>query len=102
MVAGLVFPDFFGDEVVDLKENFYAHRGWFFSLAVAIILVSVLKNLVLDHRLMPTNDLIFHVIFGVTLLIGALTRSELYQKGLVIFTSVLFVAYIVVLYGRMQ
>ena len=30
MLAGLVFPDLFGEEVVDLKENFYAHRGWFF------------------------------------------------------------------------
>ena len=30
MMAGLVFPDLFGEEVVDLRENFYAHRGWFF------------------------------------------------------------------------
>src|ERR1700724_1082160 len=31
MLAGLVFPDLFGEGVIDLKENFYAHRGWFFS-----------------------------------------------------------------------
>jgi len=31
MVAGLIFPDFFGEAIVDLKENFYAHRRWFFS-----------------------------------------------------------------------
>ena len=74
MVAGLVFPDFFGDEVVDLKQNFYSHRGWFFSLAVGIIVVSVVKSLVLDHKLMPTTDLIFHTVFGVLLFVGALTR----------------------------
>jgi hypothetical protein len=27
-IAGLVFPELFGEEVVDLRENFYAHRGW--------------------------------------------------------------------------
>ena len=44
MVAGLVFPDFLGEAIVDLKESFYAHRRWFFSLAVAIIATSVCKH----------------------------------------------------------
>ena len=66
MVAGLVFPDFFGEEVVDLRENFYAHRGWLFSLAFAIIVASVCKMVVLDGRLPDTMNLIFHAIFGVT------------------------------------
>ncbi|HVI81756.1 MAG TPA: hypothetical protein VM717_03355 [Chthoniobacterales bacterium] len=30
MLAGLVFPDSFGEEAVDFKDNFYAHRRWFF------------------------------------------------------------------------
>jgi uncharacterized membrane protein (DUF441 family) len=102
MVSGLVLPDFFGNEVVDLKQNFYAHRAWFFSLAVAIIAISVLKSLVLDQRLMPTTDLVFHTVFGVALFIGALTRSEFYHKTLVLFCSGLFVFYILVLYGRMR
>jgi len=32
MLTGLVFPDLFGEEIVDLHENFYAHRLWFFAL----------------------------------------------------------------------
>src|SRR5262245_65437444 len=32
MIAGLVFPDFFGDASVDLKESFYSYRRWFFFL----------------------------------------------------------------------
>src|SRR6266404_5872392 len=46
LVAGLVFPDFFGETTVDLKESFYAHYRWFFSLAVASIVVSVGKDIV--------------------------------------------------------
>jgi hypothetical protein len=101
MVAGLVFPDFFGEQV-DLKENFYAHRGWFFSLAALVIVASLCKPLVLDHQLADRTDLIFHAVFGVTFLIGALTRSERYHKSLVVFTSGLFVFYIVLLFTAMR
>jgi hypothetical protein len=59
MVAGLVFPDLFGEEVVDLKENFYAHRGWFLTLAFFSIVISVCKDFVLDGRLPNTTNLIF-------------------------------------------
>jgi hypothetical protein len=102
MVAGLVFPDLFGEEVVDLKENFYAHRGWFLTLAFFSIVISVCKDFVLDGRLPNTTNLIFQAIFGLTLFIGALTRSERYHKGVVLFVSALFVVYIVVLFGRIH
>jgi len=102
MVAGLVFPDLFGEEVVDLKENFYAHRGWFFSLAVAMIVVSICKNVVLDGTLPDPTNLIFHTVFGVTLLLGAFTRRELYHKTLVVFGIAGFVLYIVLLFARLQ
>jgi hypothetical protein len=102
MIAGLIFPDFFSEEVVDLEENFYAHRRWFFSLAFAAIVVSVCKIVVLDGRLPDPMNLAFHGIFGVTLLIGALTQSERYHKSLVVFSTLLFVLYIVLLYARMD
>jgi hypothetical protein len=102
MVSGLVFPDFFGQELVDLKANFYGHRGWFFTLATGTVLASVFKGLVLDRALPPTLDLIFHATFAVTLFIGALTSSEVYHKSLVVFGGALFVLYIVLLYARMQ
>ena len=102
MIAGLVFPDFFGEQVIDLKENFYAHRGWFFSLGVGAIVASVCKMSVLDGKLPGTLDFTFHCIFGLTLFIGAVTRSERYHKSLVVFSTALFVVYIVLLYARMR
>jgi hypothetical protein len=102
MMTALVFPDFFGEGVIDLKESFYAHRGWFFTLAFSTIVISVCKDFVLDGRLPNTTNLIFHAIFGVTLFIGALTRSERYHKGLVVFGRALFVVYIVVLFSRIH
>jgi hypothetical protein len=102
MLAGLVLPDFFGEEVIDLKRSFDAHRGWFFSLGVATIVVSICKDVVLDGRLPNATNLIFQLIYAITLFIGALTRSERYHKGLIVFGSALFVIYIIVLYTRMQ
>jgi hypothetical protein len=102
MMAGLVFPDLFGDEVVDLKENFYAHRGWFFGIGFGMIVVSVCKEVVLDHRLPNTTNLAFQAIFAAILLIGAFTRNELYHKTLLVCGSVLFVVYIIVLFARLQ
>jgi hypothetical protein len=102
MVAGLVFPDFFGDAIVDLKESFDAHRRWFFLLFVAIIVVSVCKGLVLDGKLYGPTNLTFHAIFAVTALTAAFTQGERYHKMLVIFVSACFVLYIVLLYARME
>jgi hypothetical protein len=102
MVAGLVFPDFFGEAIVDLKENFYAHRRWFFLLFVAILVVSVCKGLVLNGKLYNPTDLAFHAIFAVMAFIAAFTHWEGYHKVGVILVSAGFVLYIVLLYARMQ
>jgi hypothetical protein len=102
MVAALVFPDFAGEQPVDLKENFYAHRSWFFSLGFGIIAISVAKNLVMEGRLLRLMDLGFHAVFGVALITGALIRNENYHKTLVVFVSALFVLYIILLYAHME
>jgi hypothetical protein len=102
MVAGLIFPDLFGEEVIDLKQSFYAHRGWFFSLAFAIVVVSVFKDYVLDHKFTNPTNLAFHGVFGLTSLIGAMTRSERYHKTIAVCIPGVFISYIVLLYERMQ
>jgi hypothetical protein len=102
MVAGLVFPDFLGEAPVDLKETFYGHSRWFFSLGVILILLSVCKDVVLDGHLPETRNLIFHVIFGIALLGGAVTRRESYHKAVVLFLTAVFVLYIVLLYARID
>jgi len=53
MVAGLVFPDFFGEGVVDLKENFYARRGWFFSLGCGAVASGRNSFSIIDCRIRP-------------------------------------------------
>ena len=47
-------------QVVDLRENFYAHRGWFFSVGCGAVVVSIAKEFVLAHRLPNTTNLVFN------------------------------------------
>src|SRR5260370_19563735 len=102
MFAGLVFRDAHGEAIVDLKESFYRHRRWFFSLAVAIIAPSVCKHLLLDGKFPNPTNLVFYGLFGVTLFIGALTRQEWYHQTLVVVTNAAFVLYIVLSHLRMR
>jgi len=102
MVAALVFPEFTGEEVIDLRESFYAHRRWFFVLAMTTVIVSLLKTFVLDGRLPESKDLAFHVVFICALVVGGLTARERYHKALVIFVIVTFIFYTLLLYARMR
>jgi len=100
MVAGLIFPDLFGKEPIDLKQNFYGHRRWFFLLAFGVIVTSVAKDVVLSGNFPNPANLGFHVIFGGLLLIGAVTSSDRFHRTLPVVSIVLFIAYILALFER--
>jgi hypothetical protein len=102
MVTGLVFPDLFGEETVDLKQNFYAHRGWFFGLSFFLMIVSVSKDLVLTHHWPGPTNLGFHIGFGLAMISGAVIKSERFHKALVVGALAAFVAYTILLFERLQ
>jgi hypothetical protein len=102
MLAGLVFPDLFGEGIVDLRENFYANRVWFFALGFFLILVSICKVVVLYGELPHPTDLAFHAFFGTMFLIGALTRREWAHRALVVGGIVSLILYIIVLFAHLR
>ena len=102
MATALVFPDLNDAEVIDLKRSYYTHRAWFFSVLTAAVLVSVLKDLVLDGHLPDPTNLAFQLFYIVTLLVGAITQREWYHKALVLCGGVMFVLYIVVLFAQLK
>jgi len=102
MLAGLVFPDLFGEGIVDLRENFYANRVWFFALGFFVIVVSVCKVVVLYGELPRPTDLAFHAFFGTMLLTGALTRREWAHQALVVGGMVSLILYIMLLFARLR
>ncbi|HET7063379.1 MAG TPA: hypothetical protein VFI49_03820 [Rudaea sp.] len=103
MLAALVFPDFFGDETVDLRSHYFAHVRWFFGLFISVLITSLAKDLVISGHL--TDDRInvgFHLVFIAAFLIAALTRREWYHKALSLFGIVAFAAYTLLLFSRLR
>lgn len=102
MLAGLVLPDFFGDQPVNLRANYYAHHSWFFGLAVLAGFVSIAKDLVLDGDLPEFRNLAFHIAFIATAVVAAITRREWYHKVAVLVTACLFGFYVALLFARLR
>ncbi|HTL79270.1 MAG TPA: hypothetical protein VL136_07660 [Candidatus Babeliales bacterium] len=102
MLAGLIFPDLFGEGIVDLRESFYAHRVWFFAFGFLVILVSISKGVVLYGELPHRTDLVFHAFFATIFLIGAFTGSESCHKALVVLAMATFILYIIIVFARLH
>jgi hypothetical protein len=102
MLAAIVFPDFFGEQTIDLREHYYTHARWFFGLMVGVLLVSVCKDSVLGGPSMDPVNLIFHIVFISTSLAAALTRREWYHKIISVAVIALFSAYIMLLFVKLR
>jgi len=102
LIAGLVFPDFPENETVDLREHYFRQRKRFFALLIAAAIVSILRDVVLNHALPDRTNLTFHVIYIVAAIGAILTANEWYHKALALFTAAAFVNYITILFGRLQ
>ncbi|HEY2344699.1 MAG TPA: hypothetical protein VGH80_02325 [Xanthomonadaceae bacterium] len=102
MLAALVFPDFFGDEPTDLREHYYGHTGWFFSLLIALFATSLSKDLVIDGRLPESSNVAFHMAFLAGALGALCTRREGYHKAVSIVGLLGFAVYTMALFSRLR
>jgi hypothetical protein len=101
MAAALVLPDVTGNEVIDLRDHYYAHRSWFFGALVASLIFSAGKDLVLAGHLPRPVNLEFHGIFALSCLVAAITRREWFHKLLAPAAGLLLLLYITILYARL-
>lgn len=102
MLAGLVLPDFPGDQPVDLRAHYFAHHGWYFGIALLSVLASLAKDLVLSGSLPDHTNVAFHVAFGSLAACGALVKQELFHKVAIIAVAILFAFYIFELFARLS
>jgi len=100
LLALLVFP---GSDArrQDLRENFLHQRPWFFGLLIVLLIVSILRDLVLNRTLPGAINLAFHGIFFIAAIIGLLLKQERGHRPLAYSVLVVFVAYTGLLFFRL-
>lgn len=82
VVAALVLPNITGEEPVDLREHYFAHKGWIFGAFLASIGLSMAKDLTLYEHLPGRMNAEFHAIFGLAVIAAAVTCREWFHNPL--------------------
>ncbi|HJT97897.1 MAG TPA: hypothetical protein VJ696_06240 [Rhodanobacteraceae bacterium] len=102
LLAALVLPDIAADAAIDLREHYYNHRRWFFSLLVALLVISVLKQYVLVHHLQEPMDLGFHGLFAATSIVSIVVARPRWHEFGAVLAIILIGAYIALLFGHLH
>ncbi len=97
IVAALVLPDIAG-EAVDLRDHYFAHKGWIFGAFLASIGLSMAKDLTLYGHFCLAE---FHAIFGLAVIAATATRREWFHNLLAPTVGILFLLYIALLFARL-
>src|SRR6202040_747462 len=83
LLAALALPNTVGSEIVDLRANYFRHARWFFGSFLAVLLVSLVKDVVFAGSLPGGFNLGFHLFWIAGASIAAATRNDLFHKGFV-------------------
>ena len=101
MLSAVIFPEVGRDDRVDLVDHFDRHRSIFFGFLIGVLAVSVLKDVVLDHRLPVPLNLAFHTALVATAIAGIVLRSARAQALLALIAVAGSLLYISLLFAHL-
>jgi hypothetical protein len=100
MMTALVFPDMATGEI-DLRAHYYHEARPFFAIAIAMLCVSIGKDVMVGGRLPAPANLGFHLFFAVIAAIAIITRRPRFHEIAAPLMAVFVVAYIALLFARL-
>ena len=101
MLSAVIFPEVGRDDRVDLIDHFERHRRVFFMFLIGILAASIVKDLVLDHRLPTPLNLAFHFVLAAIALAGIVLRSQRVQLWLALFAVIGSLLYVSLLFAHL-
>lgn len=101
MAAAIILPDRTDLEKADLSEHFRQQRPAFFALLLAMLVTSIVKDVVLDGKLPGGWNLLFHGTLGALAIIGFLVARRRIQLLIALLAATGFVLYIALLFARL-
>ena len=102
LLAALIMPAIPNEGPVDLRAQYFKHSGWFFGALAAVLVDSVLKDLVTNGSLPSGVNLGFHLGWIVTALLAAFIRNDRYHRVFVWVSFAVFVLYIALLFTHLE
>jgi hypothetical protein len=102
VMAAVVLPEQIDDTATDLGVYFDRQHRWFFAFFLATLLVSVIKDVIVNGHLPDRTNLSFHLVLGVDCLAGILLRGRRAQGILALGFAAVMVAYVGLLFARLQ
>lgn len=102
LLCGIVLPEITGTEPIDVRAHYFRQRPRFFALLIATTVVSICRDLVLNHSLPDGRNLIFHGLFIGIGVAGFAIAAEWLHKAIAAFSAVVYVYYITELFQRLR
>jgi len=101
MMSGLVIPDVPPEQPVDLKDHYYREARPFFGIMAAMLLVSILKDVMLDGDLPDGENLAFHAAFGAMAVSAFFIREPRFHEAIAPLMGAAAALYIGLLFARL-
>jgi len=101
MMTALVFPDMPAGEAIDLREHYYREVRPFFAIALAMLCVSIGKDVMVSGRLPIPANLAFHLFFAAVAVIAIVTRRPRFHEIAAPLMAAFIIAYIALLFARL-
>ena len=80
MMSAVILPDQVDETRVDLAAHYQRQHQWFFSFLVATLVLSLLKDRVINGRWPSGVNLGFHIFLGALALSAIFVRQRRYQE----------------------
>ncbi len=101
MLAAVVLPDEVPAEGVNLREYYERNSPWLFGFLITTVLVSILKELMLEGRLPVPLNLAFHVLLLATATAAIAIRRPWFHQALAVSGAIFFATYIALLFSKL-
>ena len=99
LLSVLAFPR--SGKTFDVEANYFEHRRWFFALFAALLLVSIVKDLIVAGALPSMANLAFHAVLFVVSVVGIATENRVAHRLLAYGSLLLIGLYVALLFSRL-
>ena len=100
LLAALTLPQSAAE--LNLREKYFSHRTWFFTLLIILLLASIVKDLVVNGVVPSAGNLAFHGLFLLIAAIGLLTTADRVHRLIAYAALLAFSSYVALLFSRLS